>query len=63
MMAQARRYEIHLHIEEVLEFWNGILARADKIDTGAAGGKSPRCLPISYEDWLKDCHYEKLTQS
>ena len=28
----ARRYEIHEHIEEVLEFWNGILERADSID-------------------------------
>ena len=28
----ARRYEIHEHIEEVLEFWNGMLERADEID-------------------------------
>ncbi len=28
----ARRYEIHEHVEEVLEFWEGILERADKID-------------------------------
>ena len=31
----ARRYEIHEHIDEVLEFWNGILERADKIDKQA----------------------------
>ena len=57
----ARRYEIHEHIEEVLEFWNGILARADKIDKQALlEEKLGHALPISYEDWLKDCHYEKL---
>ena len=47
--------------EEVLEFWNGILARADKIDKQALlEEKLGHALPISYEDWLKDCHYEKL---
>ena len=57
----ARRYEIHEHVEEVLEFWNGILARADKIDKQALlEEKLGHALPISYEDWLKDCHYEKL---
>ena len=57
----ARRYEIHEHIEEVLEFWNGILARADKIDKQALlEEKLGHALPISYGDWLKDCHYEKL---
>ena len=57
----ARRYEIHEHIEEVLEFWNGILERADSIDKQALlEEKLGHPLPISYEDWLKDCHYEKL---
>ncbi len=28
----ARRYEIHEHVEEVLEFWEGIRDRADQID-------------------------------
>ena len=37
----ARRYEIHEHIEEVLEFWNGILERADKHrQASAARGKA-----------------------
>ena len=59
----ARRYEIHEHIEEVLEFWNGILERADKIDKQALlEEKLGHALPISYEDWLKDCHYEKLDE-
>ena len=58
---RARRYEIHEHIEEVLEFWNGILERADSIDKQALlEEKLGHPLPISYEDWLKDCHYEKL---
>ena len=57
----APRYEIHEHIEEVLEFWNGILERADSIDKQALlEEKLGHPLPISYEDWLKDCHYEKL---
>ena len=57
----SRRYEIHEHIEEVLEFWNGILERADSIDKQALlEEKLGHPLPISYEDWLKDCHYEKL---
>ena len=59
----ARRYEIHEHIEEVLEFWNGVLERADSIDKQALlEEKLGHPLPISYEDWLKDCHYEKLDQ-
>ena len=45
----------------MLEFWNGILARADKIDKQALlEEKLGHALPISYGDWLKDCHYEKL---
>ena len=59
----ARRYEIHEHIEEVLEFWNGILERADKIDKQALlEEKLGHKLPISYEDWLRECHYEKLDE-
>lgn len=60
----ARRYEIHEHIEEVLEFWNGILSRADEIDKQALlEEKLGHELPISYEDWLKSCHYDKLPES
>lgn len=59
----ARRYEIREHIEEVLEFWNGILERADKIDKKALiEEKLGHALPISYEDWVRDCHYDKLDQ-
>lgn len=57
----ARRYEIAEHIDEVLEFWNGILERADIIDKQALlEEKLGHSLPISYADWLADCHYELL---
>ncbi|MCF0254487.1 MAG: hypothetical protein HUK26_09160, partial [Duodenibacillus sp.] len=57
----ARRYEIHEHIEEVLEFWEGVRDRADVIDKQALlEEKLGHKLPISYEDWLKSCHYELL---
>ena len=57
----ARRYEIHEHIDEVLEFWNGIRERADIIDKQALiEEKLGHKLPISYEDWLRDAHYDKL---
>ncbi len=60
----ARRYEIHEHIEEVLEFWNGILDRAEIIDKQALlEEKLGHQVPISYEDWLRACHYEKLSES
>lgn len=59
----ARRYEIHEHIEEVLEFWNGILSRADEIDKQALlEEKLGHKLPIAYDEWLKSCHYEMLPE-
>ena len=59
----ARRYEIQEHIQEVLEFWEGILERADIIDKDALlEEKLGHSLSISYEDWLKDCHYELLDE-
>ena len=59
----ARRYEIHEHIEEVLEFWNGILERADSINKQALlEEKLGHPLPISFEDWVQDCHYDKLDE-
>ncbi len=57
----ARRYEIHEHVEEVLEFWNGIKERADQIDFGTLlEEKLGYELPISYEDWIHANHYEKI---
>jgi len=59
----ARRYEIHEHIEEVLEFWEGILERSDIIDFNALlEEKLGHSLTISYEDWLEDCHYQQLPE-
>ena len=50
----ARRYEIHEHVEEVLEFWEGIKERADKIDfKELLDEKLGYPTPISYEDWIK----------
>lgn len=59
----ARRYEIHEHIEEVLEFWNGILSRSEIIDKQALlEEKLGHPLSISYPDWVLSCHYEKLDE-
>mgnify|MGYP000214130240 CR=1 FL=1 len=57
----ARRYEIHEHVEEVLEFWEGIKERADKIDfKELLDEKIGYPTPISYEDWIEKNHYEKI---
>lgn len=57
----ARRYEIHEHIREVLEFWEGMLERADRIDMEELlAEKLGHAIPISYEDWLCCNHYQKL---
>ena len=49
----ARRYEIPLHIDEVLEYWEGILDRADKIDpTALLQEKLGYKGPLPYEEWL-----------
>lgn len=58
----ARRYEIKEHIDEVLEFWEGLLERKDQIDFKALlEEKLGHSLDISFEDWVKDCHYEMLS--
>ena len=60
----ARRYEIHEHVEEVLEFWKEMLARADKIDFKALlDEKLGYATPITFEDWVKANHYEKISPS
>ena len=57
----ARRYEIHEHIKEVLEFWEGLLSRADQIDKKELlDEKLGYATPISYEDWICVNHYERL---
>lgn len=57
----ARRYEIHEHVEEVLEFWEGIRDRADRIDfRELLAEKLGYPLPVSYEDWVHYNPYEKI---
>ena len=60
----ARRYEIHEHVEEVLEFWNGMLERADQIDLKELlDEKLGYPAPLSYDDWLEANHYQKLNDA
>ena len=57
----ARRYEIHEHVEEVLDFWKGMLERCDVIDMNALiEEKLGYALPISYEDWLACNHFQEI---
>lgn len=57
----ARRYEIHDHIEEVLGYWNGILAKADQIDFDQLiEEKLGHKIPVSYKEWLDINHYDCL---
>lgn len=59
----ARRYEVREHIEEVLEFWNAILERADVIDmTALMEEKLGHSLTIGYDEWVHACHYENLEE-
>ncbi|MDO4975696.1 MAG: hypothetical protein Q4E53_00385 [Eubacteriales bacterium] len=59
----ARRYEIMEHIEEVLEFWEGLLKRKDQIDfIELLEEKLGHSVDISYEDWIHSCHYEELPE-
>lgn len=59
----ARRYEITEHIDEVLEFWEGILERADIIDKDTLlAEKLGHALDISYEDWIIDNHYQDINK-
>nr|MCR5520189.1 hypothetical protein [Bacteroidales bacterium] len=49
----ARRYEIPVHFEEVLEYWRGILERADEIDMPAlVNEKLGYDGPLDYAVWL-----------
>lgn len=60
----ARRYEIHEHVEEVLEFWEGILERADQIDMKELlDEKLGYPTPVSYEEWIRYNHYGKIKES
>ena len=57
----ARRYELTLHFEEVMEYWEGILARADMIDSRAMIlEKLGYEGPLSYDDWLAATSLQQL---
>ncbi len=58
----ARRYEISDHIHEVLDYWYGIRERADQIDKKALlDERLGYPTPISYEDWIRENHYELIS--
>lgn len=60
----ARRYEILEHVEEVLEFWEEMEKRSDMIDMKELlDEKLGYTTPISYEDWVKVNHYEKIKET
>lgn len=53
----ARRYELPIHFREVLEYWDGILERAGKIDPVAlTEEKLGYPSGISYDEWLAITH-------
>ncbi len=59
----ARRYEIPVHFREVLDYWEGILGRADLIDPFAlACEKLGYAGPLGYEDWLAVTAFEDIPQ-
>ena len=57
----ARRYQLPVHFEEVLEYWEGILERADRIDARALlEEKLGYAGPVEFEDWLDITHLRGL---
>ena len=57
----ARRYEIPVHFHEVLEYWEGVWGRADRIDpVRLAGEKLGFYEPLSFQDWLVLNHFQEL---
>lgn len=59
----ARRYEIPEHFVEVMEYWNAIAAVADKTHFKMfLQEKIGHNLDISFEDWLRLNHYQRLDE-
>ena len=59
----ARRYEIPVHFEEVFEYWEGILERADQIDPVAlTNEKLGYEGPLDFAIWLLVTHLGTLPQ-
>ena len=59
----ARRYEIPVHFEEIFEYWEGILERAEQIDPVAlVNEKLGYEGPLDYAVWLLVTHLGTLPQ-
>ncbi|MCR4860410.1 MAG: hypothetical protein K5910_07085 [Bacteroidales bacterium] len=57
----ARRYEIPIHYDEVMEYWESLLARAPQVDFPAfIAEKIGYSRPISYEQWRQLNGYGEL---
>ena len=57
----ARRYQLPVHFEEVLEYWEGILERADRIDSRAlVEEKLGYAGPVSFEEWMDITHLKGI---
>ena len=57
----ARRYQLPVHFEEVLEYWEGIRDRADRIDAHALIEEKLGYIgPLEFEDWLAVTHLKGL---
>lgn len=52
----ARRYEIGLHAEEVMEYWHQLLGVADTADYRAFLEEKIGYTPAGYEEWLAAAH-------
>ena len=54
----ARRYEIPVHFHEALEYWEGLWARADRVDPASlVAEKLGYDHPLTFEEWLALNHY------
>ena len=57
----ARRYEIPIHFHEVLDYWNGIVRRADRIDPVLlVREKLGYDAPLPFDEWLEINHFQNL---
>ena len=57
----ARRYQLPVHFAEVLEYWEGIRERAERIDARALlEEKLGYAGPVAFDDWRAITHLEGL---
>jgi len=58
----ARRYEVPIHFEEVLGYWEELRGRADKIDALAlTQEKLGYAGPLPFEAWKEATHFQELS--